>query len=219
MFNAVLPDWTMDCFRSIYYDPLLKGQNPNTIIQNNWMLEIKSTSVGTYVDDVIVNDSNGSINNSWVDRARIVLLKTIGPGTYSDFSLSETSSTAGSDLVKRIPATTLDFLYSNVAGACHTFVMYNAPIKTSEVLGVMHTSCIWRTANAGLTYQLMMKAGNTVYTSSNLTPPNAPVQENYVISQYTNPYPDLKFQIFESGTGSLFSASELDNLEIGLKVV
>jgi len=219
MFNAVLPDWTMDCFRSIYYDPLLKGQNPNTIIQNNWMLEIKSTSAGTYIDDVIVNDSNGSINNSWVDRARIALFKTVGPGTYSDFTLSETSATAGSDLVKRIPAQPLDFIYSNAAGACHTFVMYNAPLKTSEVLAIMESACIWRTSNAGLTCQLMMRAGNTVYTSSSFTPSGSPLQENYILGAYLNPYPDLKFNIFESGTGSLFSASELDNLEVGLKVV
>jgi hypothetical protein len=219
MFNSVLPDWSQDCIRSVYYDPLLKGQDPYTVFQNNWMLEARSTSAATYIDDVIVHDSNGSINNSWVDRAHIALLKTIGPGSYSDFSLSETSATAGSDLVKRIPPTPIDFIYSNVAGTCHTFTMYNTPLKTTEVLAVMESICTWRTANAGLTCQLMMKAGNTIYVSSNFIPPNAPVQENYVLGAYLNMYPDLKFQIFESGTGSLFSASELDNLEIGLKVV
>ena len=97
--------------------------------------------------------------------------------------------------------------------------MYNAPLKTTEVLAIMESACVWRTANAGLTCQLMMRAGNTIYTSSSFTPPSSPVQENYMYGAYLNPYPDLKFNIFESGTDSLFSASELDNLEIGLKVV
>jgi len=220
MFNSVLPNWTQDCIRSLYYDPLFKGQDVHSIFQTNWMLEIGSTVAGTYVDDVIVNDTNGSINNSWVDRAHIVLLKTVGPGTYSGFTLSETSPIAGAELVKRIPATTLDFLYTNAAGTCHSFTMYDPPLKTVDIMAVMSTACLWRSsAAAGVTYQLMMKAGSTTYMSSNFTIPQAPTQENYVLYAYTNPYPDLKFCIFESDTGSLFSDADLDTLELGIKVI
>ena len=220
MFNSVLPDWAQDCIRSIYYDPQFQGQDPHAIFQTNWMLELGSTSVGTYLDDIIVHDTAGSINNSWVDRSHIALLKTIGPGSYSDFSLSETSAIpGGSDLVKRTPATTLNFIYSNVAGACHTCAMYNAPLKTLEVLAIMESVCVWRTSNAGLTCQLMMRAGNTVYTSSSFAVPNSPMQEDSILNAYTNPNTNIKFVIFESGTDNLFSPSELDNLEAGLKII
>jgi hypothetical protein len=220
MFNSVLPDWTQDCIRSIYYDPQFQGQDPHAIFQTNWMLELGSTSVGTYLDDIIVHDTNGSINNSWVDRSHIALLKTIGPGSYNDFSFSETSAVSGgSDLVRRTPAQTLDFIYSNAAGACHTFTMYNAPLKTLEVLAIMESICVWRTANAGLTFQFMMRAGNTIYTSSNFDVPNSPMQESSILNAYTNPNPNIKFVIVESGTSNLFSPSELDNLEVGLKII
>jgi hypothetical protein len=219
MFNSVLPDWSQDCIRSLYYDPLLKGQAPLTVFQNNWMLEISSTSGGTYIDDVIVNDSNGSVNNSWVDRAHIALFKCIGSGSYSSFTLSESEPTGGFNLVKRLPSAAINFMYTNAAGVCHSFVTYDSPLRTESVLAVMETANVWRTTGAGLTCQLMMKAGSTTYMSSSFTPPLAPLQENYIYGSYTNPYPDLKFTIFEPLGSDPFSPVEINALEIGLKVV
>jgi hypothetical protein len=219
MFNSILPDWSQDCMRALYYDPLYVGQNLYTVFQNNWVLEIKSTSAGTYIDDVIVNDNTGSINNSWVDRAHIAVLKTIGPGSYSGFSLSETSAIAGADLVRRLPVTTVDAIYSNVAGSCHLFRVYDVPLNTLNVLAILETLNVWQTASAGVSYQLMVKAGSTVYTTSSLLPPRASSQEAFIYSAYNNQYPDLKFNIFETGTGSPLTLDELSTLEIGLKVI
>ena len=219
MVNAVLPNWQMDCIRSLYYDPLFRGQDPYPIFQSNWMLEIASPgNRGMYVDDVIVNDVNGSINNSWVDRAHVVLHKPTGLGMYGDFTLSESSASSGADLVYKVPASITDFIYSNTPGATHMFKSWDTPLQTLEVLGIMECAGVWRSANAGLTFNLVLKAGNTTYVSSDLVAPLTPTPEIYMYANPTDPYANLSFNIFESDTGVPFSAVEIDSMELGLKV-
>jgi len=220
MFNVILPDWAQDCIRSIYHDRLLRGSDPYSTWQTNWMIELKSTTINTYVDDVIINDGAGSVNNSWIDRAHVILFKPISPGRVGNFTLSETSSNNGADFVKRVPASTMDFIYSNTAGASHSFRMYDAPLKTQEALGIMYSINAWRTsgATAGATIYLTCMAGNTTYTSTGIVPENTPLPEAFIYGAYTNPYPDLRYYIFEPETTNLFSVSDLNNLELGIKV-
>jgi hypothetical protein len=221
IFNSQLSEFTIDCFRSIYHDSTFSGSDPYSVMQSNWCLEIYSAGTGMYVDDVIVNDTNGTVNNSWVDQAHITLMKTIGPGSYGDFTPSDSTPTNGWNFLNTLPFSSVNCVFSNTPGTCHSCLMTNVPFQTVEVDAIIGSARIWKTPSAAAsTVNLLIVAGSTVFQSPDAAIPSRMLSysgsysaNSAVITPYCTNF------LLEPPSSNPFSRSELDGiLEIGLKI-
>jgi hypothetical protein len=90
-----------------------------------------NVSVNSLIDDIIVNDTTGTLNNSWPNGAKIVLLKPNGDGGTKQWTPS-----AGSDhyaLVDEVPASATDYLQSASAGQVEELDVENLPAEALTI--------------------------------------------------------------------------------------
>lgn len=126
----------------------------------------------TFYDDIALNDTSGSVDNSWVgDGGVLAALVPTATGTYTGFLASGSASTWQS--TDEIPANSTDFAYTSVSGTVTTFVM-------SDISGLpagASISRIWlelyakETAAVGDKIATFLRSGaaNSTGTSQSLT--------------------------------------------------
>jgi hypothetical protein len=99
------------------------GNTQATTPANVAFLRLGTSSVyglpSVYFDDVAVNDTTGSINNSWPGRGGIYAVRPSGAGAYTDWSVSGAS--ANWDAVDEVPPSTTDYVYTAEAGKIDTY--------------------------------------------------------------------------------------------------
>jgi hypothetical protein len=97
---------------------------------------IDSANWNGYIDDIVVNDTTGNINNSWMGGTKIVSLRPIGPGAFTQWTPSVGSNW---DCVNETPPSSTDFVTSNVLGALDLYDLDTLPAGvtgTCTVYGV-----------------------------------------------------------------------------------
>jgi hypothetical protein len=95
------------------------GNTQATTPANVAHLRLGSGIYPVYFDDVAVNDTTGSINNSWPGRGGIYAVRPSGAGAYTEWSVSGAS--ANWDAVDEVPPSTTDYVYTAEAGKIDTY--------------------------------------------------------------------------------------------------
>lgn len=88
----------------------------------------------SYTDDIILNDTTGSVNNSWVNALRIVTLRPTGAGNYAQWT---PSAGVNWQCVDEIPPSITDYNYTNATGNKDSFVMSDLPAAAVSVAAVI----------------------------------------------------------------------------------
>jgi hypothetical protein len=95
------------------------GNTQATTPANVAYLRLGSGIAPVYFDDVAVNNTTGSINNSWPGRGGIYAVRPSGAGAYTEWSVSGAS--ANWDAVDEVPPSTTDYVYTAEAGKIDTY--------------------------------------------------------------------------------------------------
>jgi len=98
-----------------------------------------------YLDDIIINDTTGTINNSWMGGCKIEALSPIGPGSSTQWN---PSTGANWDCVNEVPISETDYVTSNLAGALDLYDLASLPAgvsTASQFLGLKVLNAIART--------------------------------------------------------------------------
>lgn len=103
-----------------------------------------ATSGGLYyTDDVIINDTNGTVNISWPNSAKIVLLKPTGAGNLTQW----TPSTAPNwECVNEVPVSASDFVFINADGQLDLYTLEDLPSEAKSVQAVRGDAWAWKSA-------------------------------------------------------------------------
>jgi hypothetical protein len=110
-----------------------------------------------YFDDIIVNDTTGSINNSWPDGGQVLLLKPNAIGSSSQWNQVPAGLTHYTS-VDEIPPSSADYVSSTTSGALELFGIEDTPGNTGQVLFVSIDS--WLQRIPGSTTSLLYTALN-----------------------------------------------------------
>ncbi len=94
-----------------------------------------------YLDDIIVNTPSGSVNNSWPNGLKIVLLKPNGAGSSTQWTPS-----AGSNYqcVDEVPVSQTDYVYVNADGQLDLYTMEDLPAEAKSIAAIQAVSGAWK---------------------------------------------------------------------------
>lgn len=119
-----------------------------------------------YVDDLAVNDTTGSINNSWVGRGGIYGLVPSGAGTHTDFTPSTGDNYAAVDEVP--PDDDTSYVESSTAAHVDTYAITNLTPTSGTVLAVQWVARA-KLAEAGSgNFQRVLRHDSTDYNGGDL---------------------------------------------------
>jgi len=159
-----------------------------------------------HFDDIVICDTLGTVNNSWVGGARIVALQPNQDGHYSQWT-PYPAGVSNFTCVDEIPVTESEYVTTDVSGYIDMYGIEDVPSDCDEVLSIGVQNFAKKTS--GVTTSMIMNgiresgtdyfAGLTVLSTSYLA--------------YTD-YWDLNPR-----TSSAWDPSEINNLEIGVKLL
>lgn len=158
------------------------------------------------LDDIAINDTSGSEDNSWCGDGRVILLKPDGAGSSTQWTPSSGSNYTCVD--ERWPSNgDTDYVESDTADAIDFYSLENGSFPSG-----VEIRRVWATAEARSTspdspkFALGIKSGNTTDWSSDLTLP-------------------LSYQVFRGtvytknpDTNSAWTVNDVASLEVGVKV-
>ncbi len=91
-----------------------------------------------YFDDIAVNDTAGSYQNSWIGQGGVYLLKPTADGAQNDWT--PTSGTTNWDKVDEIPKNTTDWVQAQSSGSVELYELEDLPaeVKTVDLVEVVY---------------------------------------------------------------------------------
>lgn len=163
-----------------------------------------------YIDDVAVNDTAGSVNNSWCGKGSILLLRPKGIGHYSQFIPSNISLN-NYEMVDDIPADgDTTYVKSEIAEEIDTYNM-------EELIadhGIDSTLLVVKAVQVCLT-------GRYEGVDAHFAPilRHGVTDEEGALIEMLNTYHKLHHQVFSVSpfTGLAWTYAEVDALEAGVK--
>jgi len=119
-----------------------------------------------YLDDIAVNDTTGSKNNSWIGRGGIYGLKPNGAGAHTDFT---PSAGANYECVDEVPPNDdTDYVEDDVVGQIDTYTLEDLEPATGIVDAVQWLARV-KLAAAGLgNFKRVLRYSSTDYKGGNL---------------------------------------------------
>lgn len=155
-----------------------------------------------YIDDIIVNDASGAVNNSWPGGAAIYALIPNGAGTTTELT---PSAGANYECVDDIPPDDdTSYVESYVQDEIDTYAM--SPSVGAGTIGAVQWLCRAKANSAGTTeVARVLRVNGTDYVGSDIG-----VGESYGYAK----------EILESNPddSAAWESADLDALEAGLKV-
>lgn len=184
-----------------------------------------AVSLDAYFSDVIVNDSTGSFQNSWVGNQRLCPIRPIADGDAHEWN--NTANAAGGatnyTLVNETtPDDTTSMVQALTAGKTDLYKMYAAagsPIPDDALINFVALSARFRNNSAaatGFKLQLEKTSGGTKAESAEIVPNSSTFRTNQVgaISQ-TYPHPLIAYT---DPDGGLWTPAGLPDLQAGVKI-
>lgn len=154
-----------------------------------------------FVDDIIFNDLNGSVNNSWPNGLKIALLKPTADGNHKEWTPS-----TGSDnyaLVDELPPVIADFLAAGSNGLRDTYVMEDCPEGMGPIAAVIPSYWGQKSGTPACeNLKRLMRIGGSDYAGANLAVPTSFSLIQEVLE--TSP-----------ATSNPFTVSEMNGMEFG----
>lgn len=162
---------------------------------NQFKFGVFTTSATTslFFDDMVVNDSSGSFQNSWPGEGKIIHLKPNAAGDNSDWTNDYTyvDEVTPDDATTLVSSNTLDQIDDhNIEPPVY--------LGTSDTINVVQVGCRFNgagaSANASFVLRIKASASGTVEESSAITPSNttwvtnaAAAPRNYSLTLYDLP--------------------------------
>lgn len=163
-------------------------------------------------DEIAVNDTSGSYQNTWCGDGYIILLKPNGNGSSSQMTGSDGNSTDNYLLVDDVPHNSdTDYVAGDAAGEKDLYAFENMPTLVGDEAPILvYQTVIARRTNAGQVsyFRAVMKSGATEVESGDLA----------LATTYKN-FTNLNIQYVDPDTGSAWTVSGINNLEAGAKAV
>jgi hypothetical protein len=164
-----------------------------------------ASSVNYYLDDFIINDTTGSINNSWMGGCKIVTLRPIGAGSSTQWIPSAGSNW---DCVDETPPSATDYISSTTAGALDLYDIAPLPDGVSSSATIRSVIVTALAQRAGLStsyfYDAIRINGSNYFSPLYGT---GPVYSPFSYIMDLNP-----------ATGVTWLFSEVNTIEAGVKL-
>jgi hypothetical protein len=168
-------------------------------------LQIAGANWNGYIDDLIINDTTGSINNSWMGGAKVVALSPVGPGSSSQWT---PSAGLNWQCVDEIPISATDYVTGNIAGLLDLYDLASLPAGVCSNVSMLGVKVFNSIARSGITISYIKNSLRT--NSSTVSSPNVSVPADALMQGYVwelNPV-----------TGTTWTYTDIDALEAGVKV-
>ncbi|MDI6752780.1 MAG: hypothetical protein QME78_00110 [Thermodesulfobacteriota bacterium] len=163
-----------------------------------------SNAVYVYIDDIILFDTTGTVNNSWPNNLKVGLLQANGAGNSTQWTPSAGSNWS---CVYAIPPSDVDYVKVNVVDRIDLYTLGDLPAEAKGIHALFLTA---RASKEGApnvnNLQLALRTGGANYFSASKALPTVPGMLVNIWEQ--NP-----------GTAAGWQASEVNALEIGLKSI
>lgn len=159
-----------------------------------------------WMDDIIVNDSTGSFNNTWPGCLKVILLRPKDDGDSTQW----TTSTEGHnyDMVNEVPYDPTNYISTTGIGDLDLYEFEELPSEAVDVMVVRGDAwCYKESGSASQNRKLVfsMKPGMTVVTDSDAHD----LSLSYLLVRHPFDYnPD---------TSTTFTKEEVNNLQAGIK--
>src|SRR5688572_2169742 len=103
-----------------------------------------------YVDDLAVNDTTGSFQNSWCGEGKVIALRPNGDGDNSQWTGSDGNSTDNYLLVDETPPDSADYVQSNTNNQIddYNFEATPAALGASDVINVVQVGVLAAVSDA-----------------------------------------------------------------------
>jgi hypothetical protein len=152
-----------------------------TIDRAYWGLSM-GTGLQCYVDDVIINDTSGSVNNSWPNGLKVKLLKPTADGPTNDWDV--TPSGAHYAAIDEVPPSSTDYIKTSTADEIEHFDMENLPSEALTVKAVqVQAFCLKGAFLDPDRIRLGVRIDNTDYFSDPIDLPVFSLLRKYMMEQ------------------------------------
>ena len=84
-----------------------------------------------HLDDIILNDTLGGVNDTWPNGSKIVYLKPIAPGASTQWTAS--GGLLNWQCVDEVPPSVVDYVATNVAARQDTYELEDLPVDAASV--------------------------------------------------------------------------------------
>ena len=125
---------------------------------------------GYFIDDVVINDTSGSENNSWPDGMRVILLRPDDPGDFAQWTPSQPYHNY--DNVNEVPIDATNYVYTTTDNLRDLYNLESLPNEVASIVNVRSDAWMSRGSASTVTKVIYeVKPGSTVFSSSPLTVP------------------------------------------------
>jgi hypothetical protein len=181
------------------------GINILTFTNGTFAGESSNCEMASYIDDVVVNDTTGGVNDSWPNGLRVLRLNPIGKGSSFDWIKSSTTNLDNYWCVDNNPVSDpSEYLYTNLDVQTDLYRVMNLPDTAYQVAAVRVDA--WALKNSGSPQRLAVgvhPAGSTTTFSSDMD-----LSVSYqLISNLWDTNPD---------TLSAWTVGDVNDIEVGM---
>lgn len=186
----------------------------NHVNRFTWGVQTSATA-DFYFDDIAVNDSSGSFQNSYPGAGKIIHLKPNAAGDNTDWTntYASTDEVTPDDATTLISSNTLDQISDFNIESSTMFMRSNATVNVVQV-GVRFNG-VGASANASFVLRVKASASGTVEESSAITPSNttwvtnaAAAPRNYSLTLYDLP----------GASTTAWTRADLESAQIGVRL-
>jgi hypothetical protein len=193
------------------------GTYASTDTSDNFRVGFLSGSpTGTmYVDDIAVNDTSGSFQNSWPGEGKIIVLKPNAAGDTSAWTGDYT------DIDEITPDDSTTFISSNTATQVEDVNLESSGLTSETITFVgigVRFSGAGASANASFIVRVKASSGGTVQESFAITPSNTTWLTNATVSSNRpQQYPIALYDLPGAST-TAWTPADLDQAQIGVRL-
>jgi hypothetical protein len=175
------------------------------------------------VDDLALNDTSGSFQNSWPGEEKVIILRPNGNGDNSDWGGSDGNSTDNYLLIDETPPDTADYVEDNTSGQIDDYNLEATPaaMGASDTINVVHVGVYGAVSDAtsgdpDMVLRIKASASGTVEESASLdvnsvtyhAPAPLPANDNYQLTLYDLP----------GASTTAWTKADLDQAQAGVRV-
>jgi len=172
---------------------------------DNFLLPGTGTNV-CYMDDIAINNTSGSVDNSWCGDGRIIALVPNANGDLSQLMGSDGNTTDNYLLVDEKPSNgDTDYVEGSVVDEKDLYNMSATGLASNNIIRRVWVESRSRdTASAGGSIALAIKTNSTEYLSSNIT----------LLGTYTASIKGIDYPL-NPNSGVAWTISDVDALQAG----
>jgi|GEM_PF-2094840 len=176
----------------------------------------KPTAGQWYIDDIAVNDDQGSSQNTWAGAGNIGLLLPAGAGDSNTWLTNSGGSgtTSNYTLVDKIPPSSSTYIEGKTTSAIDLYTVTQSVVPSGATVNVVNLNCWYAgsSASSDSSFELELEkaTGGAKTTSSAITPNSTTYQRNANATPRTSPITS-----YLDPTGSAWTPTTIGTMQIG----